>query len=295
MHAALVHTARRLWVRYEPYHDVTYFTPESRAATDALGCKGGWMGYFGMRAAPLGAASADEVTVTFHNFRPSMVRRAIPDAWAVAPPAAYLDTRLAGVDAALRRMLGPDALAGPDLAEAAALATEAAMAAATADRPLAAGNAALDWPREPHLALWHATTVLRESRGDGHVLALRAADLDPCQTLVIFAAEHGIGGDYLRLARGWTSEEWSAAESALRDRGLLDDDGALTPAGAALRHDVEHATDEAALSPWDALGADRTDRLAALLEPLARRIADANEAMTVNPMALDARAELAPH
>ncbi|MFD1049706.1 hypothetical protein ACFQ1S_31345, partial [Kibdelosporangium lantanae] len=42
-----------MWVLVETYHDVTYFSPESRAATDALGCKGGWMGYFGMRAAPL--------------------------------------------------------------------------------------------------------------------------------------------------------------------------------------------------------------------------------------------------
>src|SRR5581483_9347161 len=32
--------ARRLWLRFEPYHAVTYFTPESRAATDALGCRG---------------------------------------------------------------------------------------------------------------------------------------------------------------------------------------------------------------------------------------------------------------
>ena len=81
--------ARQLWLRFEPYHDVTYFTPESRAATDALGCKGGWMGYFGMRAAPLGAASPELVTAVFYNFAPRMVRRALPDAWAVASPSEY--------------------------------------------------------------------------------------------------------------------------------------------------------------------------------------------------------------
>ena len=30
-------------------------------------------------------------------------------------------------------------------------------------------NSALPWPDVPHLVLWHAQTVLRELRGDGHV------------------------------------------------------------------------------------------------------------------------------
>ena len=90
--------ARDMWVRFETYHDVTYFTPESRAATDALGCKGGWMGYFGMRAAPLGAAPPELVTATFYNFHPSRVARVIPDAWEIASPQRFLETRLSGVD-----------------------------------------------------------------------------------------------------------------------------------------------------------------------------------------------------
>src|SRR5947209_15383978 len=98
--------ARRMWLRFEPYHDVTYFTPESRAAADALGCKGGWMGYFGMRAAPLGAAPAWLVTSLFYNFHPSLVQRAVPDVWDVASPEQFVHTRLSGVDGALRRMLG---------------------------------------------------------------------------------------------------------------------------------------------------------------------------------------------
>ncbi|HEY0640347.1 MAG TPA: hypothetical protein VGD67_22180, partial [Pseudonocardiaceae bacterium] len=96
--------ARRLWVLFETYHDVTYFTPESRAETDALGCRGGWMGYFGLRAAPLGAAGPERVTEVFHSFHPRMVARALPDAWAAAPPAEFLAARLRGVDGALRRL-----------------------------------------------------------------------------------------------------------------------------------------------------------------------------------------------
>lgn len=265
--------ARQLWVRYEPYHDVTYFTPESRAATDALGCKGGWMGYFGMRAAPLGAASPELVTAVFYNFAPRMVHRALPDAWAVATPAEYLRVRLESADAALRRMLGE--VNTPEIFEAAALARAAALAAPIAGRPLAAANRALPWPVEPHLVLWHACTILREARGDGHVAALVAHGVGPCQALALYAREHSLDPAYMRAARGWTVEEWAAAD---------------VPGDLA---EVERATDAAALAPWEALGSDRTGRFADLMTPLALRIASANEAMRVNPMALDPVRELA--
>jgi hypothetical protein len=287
-----VNVARHMWVRYEPYHDVTYFTPESRAATDALGCKGGWMGYFGMRAAPLGAVSPEVVTALFYSFHPRMVFRALPDAWAIAPPQEFLTTRLHGVDGALRRMLGEEVLTGKELTEAADLAKEAAQAAPTAGRPLAAANAALPWPDEPHLALWQATAVLRESRGDGHVAALVAAGLDPCQALVLFGAEKGLPGEFMQKARGWSEPEWAAAVDDLRARGLVSGDGALTAEGAKLREWVEERTDRAAEAPWQRLGSAPTERLAELLEPLALRLADDNQAMKVNPMALDPRAAI---
>ncbi|WP_191301208.1 SCO6745 family protein [Lentzea cavernae] len=266
--------ARQLWLRFEPYHDVTYFTPESRAATDALGCKGGWMGYFGMRAAPLGVASPELVTAVFYNFAPRMVSRALPDAWDVAAPSAYLEARLQGVDGALRRLLG--SVGTPEIVEAAALAREAALAAPLAGRPLAAANRALPWPSEPHLALWHACTILREARGDGHVAALVAAGVGPCQALALYAREHSLDPAYMRTARGWTVEEW---EEVVDLPGDLDS--------------VERATDAAALTPWKALGEAGTRRFIDLMTPLARRIASANEAMRVNPMALDPVRELA--
>jgi helix-turn-helix protein len=280
--------ARRMWLRFEPYHDVTYFTPESRAATDALGCRGGWMGYFGMRAAPLGAASAEQVASAFYNFHPGRVHRALPDAWAVAAPEEFLATRLAGVDRALRRLLGWEVLSGPAVAEAAELATAAAGYAPVAGRPLAAANARLPWPDQPHLALWQATTTLRESRGDGHVAALVTAGLDPCETLVCFAADKGLDADYMQQARGWSSAQWKSAARRLGERGLLDGAGALTDEGRALRRWVEERTDMAAAAPWEALGDTRTNRLAELLEPLARKLSENNDAMRVNPMALAA-------
>ncbi|MGQ0839826.1 SCO6745 family protein [Actinokineospora sp.] len=284
---------RDLWLCFEPYHDVTYFTAESIAATDALGCKGRWMGYFGMRAAPLGAAPAWLVTSLFYNFHPSLVERALPDAWAVAPPEDYLRTRLAGVDGALRRMLGPDTLAGPEIAEAAELARAAAAWAPTAGRALAAANAAVDLPDEPHLALWQSVTTLRESRGDGHVAALVTAGLDPCEALVAFAADHGLTAAYMRKARNWPADEWDAARARLLDRGILGDDGGLTGEGRELRESVEALTDEAAAEPWTQLGDQAGARLVELLAPIALRVTRENEAMRVNPMGIAPEVALA--
>jgi hypothetical protein len=273
-----------MWVRFETYHDVTYFTPEALAANAATGCRGGWAGYFGTRAAPLGTASPELVTALFYTFHPAKVARAVPAVWEAAPPRRYLEARLAGADAALRRMLGDD-VTGPEVAEAAGLAREAAEVACTAGRPLAAANRALPWPEEPHLVLWQACTVLREARGDGHVAALVAAGIGPCEALVLFGADTGLDAEYLREARGWPEASWQRARRSLADRGLFY--GGLTGAGSALRADVERRTDEAAEQPWTALGARHTERLRVLLTPLALRVARQNDALRVNPMALD--------
>ena len=43
-------------------------------------------------------------------------------------------------------------------------------------------------PEQPHLAFWHATTLLREHRGDGHLAALLELGLDPLEALVTHTA-----------------------------------------------------------------------------------------------------------
>src|SRR5947208_1798976 len=116
---------RGIWQYGEPIHAVTYYAPERRATTDALGLKGGWMSYFGCRAAPLGAATAPVVSALFYNFHPDMVARAIPDAWTYATPAALLDARLESMDAAMRRVLGDVVVASAPVGRAAELAAAA--------------------------------------------------------------------------------------------------------------------------------------------------------------------------
>jgi hypothetical protein len=279
------HRARRLWRALEPVHAITYFAPEPQAACQELGTRGFWMSYFAQRAAPLGAAPPELVTALFYNFHPGLVARSVPHVWSLADPQRFLEVRLAAVDAALRRLAGPELLGSAELAEAAATAREAAVAAPTAGRALGAANAALDWPEPAHLVLWHAQTVLREHRGDGHVAALLTAGLDPAEALVLFAADTELESDYLRRVRGWSEQEWAAATGRLAERGLVAD-GRITPAGVALRDEVEAHTDALADVPWAGIGDARIERLVGLVEPLVAAIVAGGGFLADNPMAL---------
>ncbi|MFH9574436.1 hypothetical protein ACH4MG_28350 [Streptomyces sp. NPDC017454] len=259
---------RQMWHLLEPLHAVVYYAPQVFEEAESLGYDTGerWPSYFAWRAAPLGAPGCRRVTSAFYSFSPGMVAEHVPAAWETAAPDKVIEARTRGVDRAYGALIG-ERTGGPDIREAAALARRAAQAAPTEGRPLAAANAALPWPREPHLVLWQAATILREHRGDGHLAALLTAGLDPVEALVSFAAV-GAAPAGVFASRGWSEHEWAAAGERLRSRGLLAADGTATEAGRALRAGVERRTDELAAAPWQALGAEDTARLAELLGPV---------------------------
>lgn len=264
--------ARALWQYGEPIHAVTYFAPETRHATDQLGLKGGWMSYFGCRAAPLGAASAATVAAVFYNFHPHMVRRAIPDAWTYASPEALLEARLTAIEAALIRVLGEETLRSSAVVRAASLASTAVSECNMAGRPMGAANQGLSPPAEPHLLLWQALTTIREHRGDGHVDALVNAAISPSEAVVLQASTGRSPEDGLRSHRGWSDDEWTAAGALLVDRGWIDEQHRITPAGSKVRDEVESTTDRLAGPIVSALGVDGAEELVALLRPLAETV-----------------------
>jgi hypothetical protein len=259
----LTNWGRRAWAALEAVHVVPTFSRETRTAFGELGLHPG-LAYFPARSAALGPVPAEVTTATFYVFAPRLVARALPEAWTVASPAQVVQARYASASATLHRLLDPVA-AQDDIAEAARLARTACEGLTPEGRPLYAGWASLPWPDEPLLQLWHAATLLREHRGDGHVAALLHAPLDPVEALLT-AGLAGTGLPFSRATRGWSDEDWQAAEARLRDRELLDDDG-LTAAGRALRADVEARTDAAALAGWRSLGLNGTRRLAQLVRP----------------------------
>ncbi|KAB8180731.1 SCO6745 family protein [Microbispora catharanthi] len=262
-----VRLARTMWHQIEPVHATLYYSPEAFEESAALGydVTTRWPSYFAWRTAPLGAAGPALVAAAYYSFSPSMIAQYVPGVWETATPAQVLDARLRAMDRTLRGLLGDRIDEG--LKEAAELAIRAAESVDVAHRPLAAANLDLPWPEEPHLALWQAYTVLREHRGDGHLTALHAAGLDACEALVSFAAVGAAPAENF-AGRGWSDEEWSAARDRLAARGLIDDEGTATPAGRALRDQVERMTDELAASPWRALGEAGAERLAELNRPL---------------------------
>jgi hypothetical protein len=257
-----------MWHQLEPIHAVFYYASEVFAAAERLGyaVDTRWPSYFAWRAAPLGAAGPDLVAATFYSFSPAMVAQHVPAAWEIASPERLRTERLAAVDAMQRTQLG-DRLADPRIKRAAELARAVAEAASTAGRPLAAANADLPWPDEPHLVLWQAATILREQRGDGHVAALLTADLDPCEALVSFAAVGAAPAETF-ASRGWTADEWAAARDRLAARGWIDAEGVATQRGRDGRNAIERRTDELASGPWKAVGEEHAAQLVEAVLPV---------------------------
>jgi hypothetical protein len=263
--------ARKMWATLEPYHAMIYFAGEAFAAWEQLGFPKRGMGYFASRSAAMGRVTAGPVIATFYNFNPELVSSFIPSAWAIASPDEVLAARLVAADGALARLLGGE-IGAPAMRRAAAVARSAAEACPAPGRPLFAAHATLPWPDEPHLALWHALTLLREFRGDGHVAALVEAELDPVEALVSYAATDGApSAGFYRRSRGWTEADFAAAAERLQARGWLEG-STITATGLAGREAIEQATDRMAMAPWRAIGQEAADSLRAEIRPWSRAI-----------------------
>ena len=274
-------TSRELWLRYEPIHDVIYFSPRRTEQADALGLRGFWMGYFAFRSAPLAAVPPDVVGAMFFGFHRSRVRRALPDAWSYTTVGQALAARNAAVDAGMAD-LGP--IEGLD--EAAELAWQAASAADVSGRPLAAAHQAERRSDNPRIALWQATAVLREHRGDGHVAVLVGRGVGPVESHLLKSGSGESDEATLRLHRGFPDDEWAAAQAGMIERGWLDADGRLTARGTAEHDAVEAATDAAAEQPWQAIGPVATARLRDLLDPIATTIRTTGLIPHPNPLGM---------
>ncbi|MCO7218870.1 hypothetical protein [Klenkia sp. PcliD-1-E] len=254
----------------EPLHSHHYFSPEHEEQLAATGLRPGRMAYFAGRAAPMGAVGPGTVVATFYNFSPSLVARHVPRCWTLASPDAVVAARWASATASLTRLLGDTPT--EKVAELGDLLAEACTALTPEARPLYAAHADVPWPTDPVGRLWHAATLLREHRGDGHLMALQLHGLPGPEALVTHTATgRGFTVEAAQRTRGWSPEEWTAAQQRLTERGLLDEHG-LTEDGVALRGAVEEATDMLSVQPFEHLGADRTGRVVELAKGMARTL-----------------------
>ena len=217
--------ARKTWRTLEPLHGMVYFVPEAAEAYARLGITG-QAGYFASRAAPMGAVTADVVVSTFFNFNPELVHAAIPDGLgggdargAGARRASTRSTRRSGGSWATR------CCASDEMRRAAELARTAAEEAGrrVEGRPLAAAHADVAWPDAPHLVLWHAQSILREYRGDGHIAQLVVHGLSGLEALVTHAAAGDVPARRPALDAGLAPTRPGTARSTrLRRRGWLE-------------------------------------------------------------------------
>ncbi len=252
-----------------PLHSCVYFAPDLAKELAPYGIEDPSAVYFAGRAAALGAVGAGTVTATFYNFSHDLVARHVPRVWEQASPATVLAARLRSVDHVLRRLLGDETAEAPTTREAADLALHAAQGCRRAGRPLYAAHADLPVPDAPHVALWHAATLLREHRGDAHLAVLQHAELDPVEALVSHSASgRGMAPKWVLATRGHNETDWSAAQDRLRERGLIDTDGELTERGLALRKELEFETDRLDRHPYEHLGAGDVARLTELAAAL---------------------------
>ena len=264
----------------ERVHAIVYFAPPVSGCLAEIGLHGFWNGYFAGRAAPMGAVGPGPVTVTFFGFAPAMVAKAVPKVWGRVTPEDALAARLDAAGRFLAPLLAE--LEPAAVARTTAALTEAALAAPTDGRALAAAWQSVAVPEDDAARLWWATTVIREQRGDGHVLAATHAGLSGLETTLTHIASGVVTRETMQPNRGWSDEQWDEAMTGLHERGLLDGD-ALTPAGRALRDEVEASTDRLAAPVRAHLEAD-LPVVTEILSALGRAIAAGGNLPAGNPM-----------
>ena len=271
-----------VWRRLEPIHAVTYFSPEAIAALADAGYRGFWMGYFAGRAAPLGAVGPEVVAALFYNF----ARRGSPGRCPTrgTSPHPTSPSTPAAPDPS-RHCAGPSAETS----------TAPAWRGGRAGRPGGASGAAggpravrrqrrPPWPTDPLAVLWHAATLLREHRGDGHVAVLTAAASGRESTCSRRPPATQRGRCWPAPATT-TTPSGSTRRPARRPRPAHPRRRAHG-CGRALQQDIEDRTDRRALGAYAVLDDDELDRLVAALTPLTKAVVATGDIPSVLPIGL---------
>ena len=132
-------------------------------------------------------------------------------------------------------------------------------------------------PDEVVARLFHAASLLREHRGDGHIAALMVEGVGGLEAHVLFALDMGMPAEKFGRVHHLPAAQLAAVIDGMRDRGLIGDDGWLSESGHAVKQRVEALTDDLAAKPYERLESGDLDELMAALEPLATRLVAAQE------------------
>ncbi len=268
--------ARRMFELVEPIGVIPYSADEPNETMFALGFTNYWDIYFAGRAAPLGIVPAEVADALFYNFAPGEVARHIPKVWSTTTPEAAIAARQTGCVNALRRILGGHVEA-PSFARATELLLTAAVSAPVEGRPMYAALRALPIPDEVVARCFHAASLLREHRGDGHIAALMVEGVGRLEAHVLLALDMDMPAEKFGRIHHLPAPQLTAVIDGMRDRGLIGDDGWLSEQGHAVKQRVESLTDDLAAKPYECLEPGELDELMELLEPLAELLLAAQD------------------
>jgi hypothetical protein len=268
--------ARRMFELVEPIGVVPYSADDPNEAMFALGFTNYWDTYFAGRAAPLGVVPPEVVDALFYNFAPGEVARHIPKVWRTTTPEAAIAARQSGCTTALRRILG-DHIGSPSFVRAADLLVKAATSAPVEGRPMYAALRATPMPDDDVARLFHAASLLREHRGDGHIAALMVEGVGGLEAHALSALDMNMPAERFGRIHHLPSAQIADVIAGMRDRGLIGDDGWLSEHGRAVKQRVESLTDQLAAKPYERLEPSELDELIGALEPLAERLVAAQQ------------------
>ena len=257
--------SRRLRDLIEPLAANVYFAPEAQENYKALGLSY-IPSYFRSRSACMGDVVGEMVVAAFGVFNPAIVLPAIDEGRKVSVDD-ILDARQRGAIASLTRILDgvPD---GIDRAT--EILKRGGDACTCEGHSIYAGLRSLGFPGDPMGDFWRAADLLREHRGDSHIIAWTSHDVDAIEVTLLTELWWRLPLKAYVGTRGWSPEEIDAAVGRLIERGLIEGEG-FTTEGEQLRGWIEEATDRQERRVVEALG-DDADELLDMLEPWAKAV-----------------------
>ena len=227
--------ARRLRNAVEPVAAGVYFAPEAHAGYAELGFDGSPVSqdgvahpdlkaYFTSRGARLGQVAGEVVAAAFGCFNPKVVVPAVEAGWQVTNWQAILQARERAATRMLARVLGDE----PEgLGRVTELLHRAAAVAPWAGRCIYGGLRSLGLPGYPLGDMWPAADLLREHRGDSHVISWAVGGADAVEVRLLTEQWWGLPARAYTPSRGWSGPDMDAGFDRLQRRGPMTRDEQL--------------------------------------------------------------------
>ena len=247
------------WIYWDPYAVECY---------RRVGVQDANVSYIVSRGAPLAPAGHAAVAAAFYSISPWFIELAVTVASQESDFPSISGARNEAVGHGLRTYVpeicdGLASLAGP--------LWEAADALPVSGRVLFAAHRQQPRPDDQLVSAWLALNCIREWRGDTHFAVLASEDISGTQAGMLHNAFLNYEKDWIPRSRGADDAALEMAYADLRARGLADENG-VNAAGLALRERIEARTDRLTQRAWRQLGAQRTQQLLDLIEPVGERL-----------------------